>query len=63
MLLVDIANYYEFSHPCAVFSGTVSRDGFGFREHAWSVLGLNRRILKIFRCSNNLITQKVNFSR
>ncbi len=23
-------------------TGTVSRDGYGFRLHAWSVLGLNR---------------------
>jgi hypothetical protein len=25
-----------------IFKGTVSRDGFGFRGHAWSVPGLNR---------------------
>ncbi len=24
------------------FKGTVSRDGFCFWEHAWSILGLNR---------------------
>ncbi len=40
--------------------GTVSRDGFGFWWHAWSVLGLKRGRA---RCSNAFITQKVYFSR
>ena len=35
------------------FKGTVSRDGFGFLGHAWSVLGFNMgcgQFCKFFRC-------------
>ncbi len=36
-----------------IFEGTVSRDGFGFRWHAWSVLGLHRGREKYTFCVMN----------